>query len=316
MKLNALPAFAMLLGAFAGPAAAQDYPTKPIQMIVPFAPGGNTDLMARALQPELTKALGQQIVVLNKGGAAGTLGNVELSQARPDGYTIGLSPNNALTAQIHLQKLPYSLDSFRFVCLTYNNPQVLIAGPQAPFKTFTEFAAFAKSKSDALIYGSPGPGSTPHLIMLDLLDELGVKSAVHVPFSGTGPMAQALLGGTVMAFSESPAIAKASNLPVLASFSNERLPALPDVPTLRELGHDVEGFSAGGIVVPARTPDAVVAKLEKACAEATSAPAYKAGMGKLNAVDRYLPGAEFKQMFEQDSRRNAQAVRDAGLAKN
>src|SRR5262245_6043519 len=123
---------ALGLLAAAASAAAQNYPARPINMIVPFPPGGNTDIMGRALQNELGKALGQTIVIVNKGGAAGVIGINELMKAQPDGYTIALTPNNPLTAQPHLQKLAFGLDSFRYICLTYHAPYVLIAGPQAP----------------------------------------------------------------------------------------------------------------------------------------------------------------------------------------
>src|SRR5437660_1037459 len=150
----------------AAPADAQSYPSRPINMIVPFPPGGNTDIMARALQNEISRRLGQTVVIVNKGGAAGTLGMIELARAAPDGYTIALTPNNPLTAQPHLQKLPYAMDSFRYVCLTYYAPYVLIAGPQAPFKTFEEFVSFARAKPENLIYGHAGVASQPHLGML------------------------------------------------------------------------------------------------------------------------------------------------------
>ena len=182
-------------------AFAQDYPSRQVNLVIPFPPGGNTDLMARALQPELAKALGQPVVAINKGGAGGTIGNIEVSSARPDGYTVGLTPNNPLTAQPHVQKLPYGMDSFKYVCLTYYVPYVLIASPKAPFKTFQEFAAFAKAKSDNLIYASPGPGTQPHLGILSALGAIKAEG-VHVPFTGAGPMSQAMLAGTVMAMSE------------------------------------------------------------------------------------------------------------------
>ncbi len=296
----------------AGSAAAQTYPTRQVQLVVPFPPGGNTDLMARALQPELAKALGQPVVVFNKGGAAGTLGNIEVFQARPDGYTVGLTPNNPLTGQPHVQKLPYSLDSFRYVCLIYDTPYVLIAGPKSPFKTMHEFVAYTKQKPDNLIYGTPGPGSTNHLVMLAVLGAIK-GDGVHVPFQGAGPMSQALLGGTVMAFTETPAVAKASNLPILASLTKQRQASIPDVPTAAELGYNAEGFTAGGLIVPEKTPDAVVAVLEKACETASASAEFKATIQKLNGVPRYLPGAAFKAMFQQDSLRNAAAVKAAGL---
>ncbi len=310
--MKASVALAATLVAFA--AAAQDYPSRAINLVIPFPPGGNTDLMARALQPELAKALGQSVVVVNKGGAGGTIGVIEVANAKPDGYTIGLTPNNPLTAQPHVQNLPYDMGSFRLVCLTYYVPYVLIASPKAPFKTFAEFVTFAKAKPDNLIYASPGPGTQPHLGILSALSAVGVEG-VHVPFTGAGPMSQAMLSGTVMLMSESTAVAKASNLTVLAAQTKERLSALPDVPTMRELGHASEAFSAGGLIVPAKTPDAVVQKIEKACEAAVASEGYKAATEKLNAVARFLPEAEFKKMFEQDSVQNAEAVKKAGLAK-
>jgi len=132
---------AAILPSVAPLALAQSYPSRPLNVIVPFPPGGNTDIMARALQNEMSKALSQTMVIINKPGAAGTLGLIELSRAAPDGYTLALTPNNPLTAQPHVQKLPYAMESFRYVCLTYFAPYVLIAGPQAPFKSFGEFVA-------------------------------------------------------------------------------------------------------------------------------------------------------------------------------
>ena len=285
-------------------------------MVVPFPPGGNTDLMARALQAELSKALGQSIIINNKGGAAGTIGILELVKAEPDGYTIALTPNNPLTAQPHMQEQArFGMDSFRYVCLTYDTPYVLIAGPQAPFKTFQEFVAFSKAKKENLVYGHPGVASQPHLVMLGVLKAAGVDG-LGVPFQGAGPMAHALLGGTIMAITESPAVAKASNLPILAAVSDERIAGLPDVPTMKELGFPAKGFSAGGLIVPAKTPDAAVLALEKACATATSQPEYKATVERLGAIARYLPGDAFRKMFEQDSAANAEAIKSQGLGHN
>jgi tripartite-type tricarboxylate transporter receptor subunit TctC len=296
-------------------AAAQTYPSRAISMIVPFPPGGNTDIMARALQNELTKALGQTIVVVNKGGASGTLGIIELTKAAADGYTLSLTPNNPLTAQPHLLKLPYSVDSFRYVCLTYYAPYVLIAGPQAPFKTFEEFVAFAKAKSENLVYGHPGVASQPHLGMLSVLKAIGADG-LGVPFQGAGPMAQALLSGTVMAITETPAVAAASNLPVLAALFGERIAALPGVRTMRELGYPADAFTAGGLIAPAAAPADVVATLEKACARATATDEYKTIAGRLNVEARYLDGAAFRKLFEADSVQNADAIRRAGLGES
>ena len=297
-------------------AAAQSFPTRPVTMVVAFPPGGNTDLMARALQSDLAKALGQSVIISNKGGAAGTIGLIELVRAEPDGYTIAMTPNNPITAQPHMQpNLRFGMDTFRYVCLTYYTPYVLMAGPQAPFKTFPEFAKFAKAKPENLIYGHPGVAGQPHLVMLGVLKAIGADG-LGVPFQGAGPMSHALLGGTIMAITESPAVAKASNLPILAAITDERIAGLPDVPTMKELGFPAQGFSAGGLIVPAKTPDVVVAALEKACATATAAADYKAIVERLGAEPRYVPGAAFRRMFEQDSVASAEAIKSAGLGAN
>jgi len=294
-------------------AAAQNFPSRPVTMVVPFPPGGNTDLMARALQTELSKSLGQSVIISNKGGAAGTIGLLDIVRAEPDGYTIALTPNNPVTAQPHMQpNIRFGMDTFRYICLTYYTPYVLIAGPQAPFKTFAEFVTFAKAKSENLVYGHPGVASQPHLVMLAVLKAIGADG-LGVPFQGAGPMSHALLGGTIMAITESPPVAKASSLPILAAVSNERLAGLPDVPSMKELGFPAIGFSAGGLIVPAKTPDAVVSVLEKACATAVAAPEYRAIVDRLGAEPRYLPGGPFRKMFEEDSVANAEAIRGAGL---
>jgi tripartite-type tricarboxylate transporter receptor subunit TctC len=304
---------AAFIAALTSSALAQTYPSRPINMVVPFPPGGNTDIMARALQNELGKALRQTVVVVNKGGAAGTIGINEVVKAQGDGYTIALTPNNPLTAQPHLQKLAYGMDAFRYVCLTYYAPYVLIAGPQAPFKAFEEFVKFAKAKPENLVYGHPGVASQPHLGMLAVLKAIGAD-ALGVPFQGAGPMSHALLSGTVMAITETPSVARASNLPILAALAEERIAALPDVPTMRELGFPAVGFTAGGLIAPGSTPDAVVAMLEKACAQATAAEEYKAIAERLNATPRYLPGNAFRKMFDEDSIQNADFIKRAGLA--
>jgi tripartite-type tricarboxylate transporter receptor subunit TctC len=296
-----------------GSAFAQTYPARPINLIVPFPPGGNTDIMARALQNELAAALRQTIIVVNKGGAAGTLGLIDLTRAAPDGYTIALTPNNPLTAQPHVQKLPYAMDSFRYICLSYFAPYVLIAGPQAPFKTFEQFVGFAKAKPENLVYSHAGLASQPHLGMLAVLKAIGAQG-LGVPFTGAGPMAQALLSGTVMAITETPAVAAASNLPLLAALSEARIPALSDVPTMQELGYPAVSFTAGGLLAPSGTSAAVLATLENACAEAAARPVYKAIAAHLSVEARYLPGDAFRKLFDADSIANAEAIRSAGLA--
>jgi tripartite-type tricarboxylate transporter receptor subunit TctC len=263
----------------------------------------------------MSKALGQIVIVTNKGGAAGTLGILDLIKAAADGYTIALTPNNPLTAQPHLQKLAYSMDSFRYVCLTYFAPYVLIAGPKAPFKTFEELVAFVKAKPESFIYGHAGPASQPHLGMLAVLKAIGADG-LGVPFQGAGQMAQALLSGTVMAIAETPATAAASNLPVLAALSDQRIASLPDVRTMRELGYPASAFTAGGLIAPAATSPEVAAALEKACSQATASAEYRTIVERLNVEARYLKGEAFRKLFEADSVESTDAIKRAGLAAN
>ena len=311
-----------LLGAAAAalaarPVGAQEaaYPSRPVQLLVPYPPGGNTDLMARALLPDLSAALGQGVVVVNRGGAAGTIGTAELARARPDGYVLGLVPNNPLTAQPHLTATGYALERFRLVCLVYDNPQVLIAGRNAPFRDARGMLDFARSAPEALVLGSPGQGSTQHILAADLLRRAGARP-LHVPYSGAGPMGQAALAGQIHAFVESPSIPAATGLPVLAVFSAERLPGLPEAPTTAELGFPVEGTSAGGLVAPAGIPEAAFARLQSACAEAVGGDTFRAAAERLNAVPRFLPGDAFRARFAAESEANRDLLRALDLARD
>jgi tripartite-type tricarboxylate transporter receptor subunit TctC len=295
-------------------AAAAQYPTRTVSLVVPFPAGGNTDLMGRALQEAMRRTLNQSVIVINKGGASGTLGLGDVVRNDPDGYTLALTSNNPLTAQLHIQKPPFTMESFRYICLTYYAPYVLMAASEAPFKTAAKFFPFARAKPQNLVYGHPGPGSQPHLGMLAVLDALGADG-LGVPFQGAGPMAQAMLSNTVMAIAETPAVAQASNLRIIAALTDERIPSLPDTPTLKELGFPAVGFTAGGLVAHKDTPGPVVATLEKACADATGSAEYKAMVERFNTTPRYMPGTAFRQLFEQDSARNAAALRKAGFVK-
>lgn len=302
--------------AMAGGAVAEEaYPARPIQLIVPYPAGGNTDLMARALQQSLSQALGQAVVVVNRGGASGTIGDAELARARPDGYTIALSPNTPLTAQTHLVSLSYSLDSFRFLCLVYDNPQVLVLGRDAPFRDIAGMVAFGRTKPEALVYGSPGQGSTQHILIARLLRLAGVE-ALHAPFTGAAPMAQAALGGQIMAFVESPTIPVSTGLPVGGTFSAERLPALPQAPTVTESGYPIVGSSAGGLIAPAGLPDAIAGILQRGCAQAVGSEGFRTAAGRLNAVPSYAGGAEFRARFAAESDSNRQILRDLGMAQD
>ncbi len=302
---------AMLL---ALPALAQEaYPGRPVQMIIPFPPGGNTDLMARALQAELSRALGVSVVGINRGGAAGAIGNAEVARARPDGLTIGISPNNAITTQPFLQATPYQADGFRYICLVYDNPQVLILGRNAPFSDLAGMIAHARSGREALVYGAPGQGSTQHILFAQLLRAAGVDGLM-VSYTGAGPMAAAALSGTIMAFVEAATIPASTGLQAMAVLSDRRMSGLPEVPAISELGIPLNGSTYGGLLAPAGLPDAMAAVLERACETAVGSEGFRTAAERLNAVPAFLPGAAFRGRFLAEAAVNRALLRDLGLS--
>ena len=308
-------AWLCLLGlwACAGAWAQETYPSRPLQLVIPFPPGGNTDLMARALQAELSRALGQPVVGINRGGAAGAIGLAELHRARPDGLTIGVSPNNAATTQPFLQPTPYAVGEFRYLCQVYDNPQVLILGRGAPFSDVAGMIAHARSSREALVYGAPGAGSTQHILMAQLLRAAGVDGLM-VSYTGAGPMATAALGGQIMAFVEAATIPTSTGLTALAVLGRSRMPGLPGVPSSAEAGYPMDGSTYGGLLAPAGLPDAMAATLERGCETAVASDAFRATADRLNAVPAFLPGAAFRARFLAEAATNQALLRELGLS--
>jgi len=305
---------ALLLSlALLSPVLAQEaYPSRPVQLIIPYPPGGNTDLMARALQAELSRALGVSVVGVNRGGAAGAIGNAEVARARPDGLTIGVSPNNAITTQPFLQATPYQPDGFRYICQFYDNPQVVILGRNAPFTDFRGMIAFARTGREALVYGAPGQGSTQHILFAQLLRAAGADGLM-VSYTGAGPMAAAALGGTIMAFVEAASIPASTGLQALAVLGNRRMPGLPEVPTSAELGLPMNGSTYGGLLAPLGLPDAMAIVLERACEAAVASEGFRSAAERLNAGPSFLPGAAFRERFLAEAAINRALLQELGL---
>lgn len=305
---------ALLLSlALLSPVLAQEaYPSRPVQLIIPYPPGGNTDLMARALQAELSRALGVSVVGVNRGGAAGAIGNAEVARARPDGLTIGVSPNNAITTQPFLQATPYQPDGFRYICQFYDNPQVVILGRNAPFTDFRGMIAFARTGREALVYGAPGQGSTQHILFAQLLRAAGADGLM-VSYTGAGPMAAAALGGTIMAFVEAASIPASTGLQALAVLGNRRMPGLPEVPTSAELGLPMNGSTYGGLLAPLGLPDAMAIVLERACEAAVASEGFRSAAERLNAGPSFLPGAAFRERFLAEAAVNRALLQELGL---
>jgi tripartite-type tricarboxylate transporter receptor subunit TctC len=259
---------------------AQEYPTRPIRMVVPFAPGGGTDISARILGEGLTQSYGQTIVIDNRPGAGSVLGCEIAARAAPDGYTLLLGNiSMAFNAALY-KKLPFdTLRDFIPVSLVTDQPNILVAHPSLPAKNFKEFLALARTQPGKLTYGSAGLGAGTHLAMEMLMMSQKID-LVHVPYKGTGPALTALLGNQISVFFSTFASAlphvKGDRLRAYAVTSAKRAPTLPDVPTVAENG--VPGYEYStwyGLLVPAGTPRAIVDKLNKTTVAVLNQPDYR-----------------------------------------
>lgn len=257
-------------------AAAQDYPSKPIRIVVPYSPGGGTDTVARLMAVRLSAAFGQSVVVENKPGASANIGAEFVARAPADGYTVLVTAPNFTTSEALYDKLTWKFDDFIPVIHLVRYANVLVAAPDAKFATVEQMIARAKAAPASLTYGSAGTGSNSHLAM-ELLKQRVSISVDHVPYKGSGPLKTDLLGNHlplgVDGLGGLVDLIKSGKVKALAVLAPKRTPLAPDVPSLGELGiNDVDGNGWYGALVPAGTPPAVVAKLHAAFAAALQAP--------------------------------------------
>ena len=318
-RLAGAAVLAGLLGLGAGPAQAQDYPTKPVRFVVPFAPGGTTDVLARLLGEKLSASLGQQFVIDNQAGAGGNIGTAQVAKAEPDGYTIlmGTVGTHAINQSIY-PRLPFDpIKDFAPVTLVATVPNVLVVNPEVPVHSVAELIALAKEKPGELNFASSGNGSSIHLSG-ELFKSMTGVDMVHVPYKGSGPAVVDLLGGQVeMMFDNLPSSAphiKAGTLRPLGVTSKERSPTLPDVPTIAEAGvPGYEALSWFGVLVPAGTPDAVVTRLQQEIAKILADPAMRERFAELGAVPVGDTPAEFAAFIGTETAKWADVVQKAGI---
>jgi tripartite-type tricarboxylate transporter receptor subunit TctC len=258
-------------------ALAQPYPNRPIKFIVPFPPGGNLDFIARTIQPKLSEALGQQVVIENKGGAGGIIGAEYAAKQPADGYTIFLGNTGTLGIYPAVYpKLPYDpIKDFAGVGLTSTNAVLAALHPSVPANSLEEFIAYAKANPGKVAAGVAGSGSLLHFATELLKSQAGIDLLV-VPYKGSGPAVTDLLGGQVQLLIDAPPVTmahiKAGKLKAIAVSGNARLAALPEVPTFAEAGVPIEASGWQGIAVPAGTPPAAIARLSAALAKTIALP--------------------------------------------
>ncbi|MCU0946447.1 MAG: tripartite tricarboxylate transporter substrate binding protein [Rubritepida sp.] len=284
----------------------------PITLIVNFVAGGPSDLMARLMAPELSAALGTQVVVKNTIGAAGTIGAAEAARARPDGQTVLLSPIGAIAIQPNFRSdLPYRATDLQPVCQVADTPVVLMAAPDGP-RTLAAVAARAREGAGRFNYASTGPGSMPHIATVALARAMGVEMT-HIPFRGNAEAVVALMRGDVGIFADQPGTLRANNLQPVALFAERRTPEFPDTPTLRELGHDLVYSIWSGLFVPAGTPPEAIARLEAACQRALQAPAVIEGFQRLATPIVFRNTRDFTAFRDAELAKFATIMRSAGI---
>jgi tripartite-type tricarboxylate transporter receptor subunit TctC len=310
-----------VVGLAAGQALAADaYPTRPIQVIVPFPPGGVADLVARPFATAMEKQLKQPVVVVNKTGAGGAVGMQALTASKPDGYSlmVALSSISVMPeVDVMFNRPPvYKLNDFAPIALLSSDPTVLVVSSKAPWKNVADFVADAKKRPGEIKYSSSGVYGTMHVAMEMFAHAAGIKLR-HIPTGGGGPALTALLGGHVDALAGGPNVSiaqiKAGTVKVLAGWGDKRLAALPDVPTFLELGYkDVEFYIWSGFFAPAATPEPIIKALREATAKAVQTPEFKSAMQKMETPISYLDAPDFKKFWDNDANRLIKAVRNIG----
>lgn len=305
----ALPLLLLAVGA-----QAQKWPTRPVEVIIPFPAGGSVDVIGRAVAAAMGEQLGQQFVVANRDGASGTIAFNALAAAPPDGYTLGAGPTTPIANSPYLVKgVRYTVDSFDYICHTFENAFTVAVAPSSPFKTAKELLDFAAANPGKLSYGHSGNGTIPHLSVANLADALKLQFQA-IPFRGESAVMPVLLKGDIDFGAAAVVTIRGQSFRPLLVFTDRRHPALPDVPTARELG---VGRSVppgqNGVFAPKGLPADVKAALERACADALKTPGVLRAMENTGQTVHYLTGTEFHALTTADYRFKGELIRRLGL---
>jgi len=313
--LRALAVCATMI--IAGTPHAQDYPSKPVRVLVPYTPGGITDVVTRITALELGKSLGQTFVVDNRPGANSILAVELVSKATPDGYTLGTVIAAHAANQTLYLKLPYdSVKSFEQVSLIATAPLIVCATNSLPAHSMKDLIDYARANPGKLSFASSGIGAAAHLTTELLMSATGIKM-VHVPYKGTAPALQDLIGGQVQFMMDTPSSmlphVRAGRIKSLGMASEKRIAAAPDLPTLVEQGVPVVGGTWVGLLAPARTPKPVVEKLSRAVQEAMRKPEIKERFAQLGIEPVGSTPAEFNRFLKAEVDKWAQVIRAANV---
>ena len=316
-----LTGLAALPGLSAWPVFGQtDWPTRNVTMVVPFPPGGQADLAARPGAAALEKILGRAVVVENRGGAGGAVGNAAVARAEPDGHTLLMTLSSLAVLpeadRLFDRKPSYEVSQLAPVARVLADPTLLAVPADAPWKTLKDLVEDAKKRPGQIPYGSSGPYGTLHVSMEMFASEAGIK-LLHVPYRGAGPAVTALLAGQIQALASAPGVLKPQvdegKLRVLANWGAERVQSFPDLPTFKELGYsNVEFYIWAGLFAPKGLPDPVTARLRGAMRQVMADPAVLRVFENAGSPPAYQDADDFARFVEADSARLIAAVRKIG----
>jgi len=300
------------------PSAAEDFPAKPIRLIVPFPPGGPNDIIARVIGQRMSEIVHQPIVIDNRGGQAGVLGTDAIAKSAPDGYTIGIVSASALSISPTMEKVAYDVArDFAPITLVATVPEMLVVASSVPARDTKELVALAKAEPGKLNFASAGTGGITHLAG-ELFKLTAKIDIVHVPYRGAAPAINDLLGQQVqMAFLDLPVILphiKAGTLRAIVLGAKERVPTAPDVPTTAEVGMpDILIENWYGMIAPAGTPPPIIDRLNRVATEAMADPAVKEKLADQGLALMPQTPEQFRAYIASETARWAKVIKDAGV---
>ena len=299
-------------------AGAQNYPTKPVRIIVPFAPGGATDIVTRILAQKLTEAWGQTVVVDNRAGAGGNIGAELAAKAPADGYTLFMPSGSVMTANQHIyKKIPFNAEKdFRAITNVASGPQVVVIANSIPVKSVKELIALAKSKPKSITFGSAGFGTQTHLAAENFLYSAKIE-ATHIPYQGEGPALADLAGGQIQLLtpnlSAAMSFVTAGKIRALAVTSKERVQQLPNVPAVAETVPGFENLGWFGLVAPAGTPQTIIKKVHADAVKALQSGDIRKRFGDLGMAPVGDTPEEFAKAMKEETARWARVVSERKL---
>lgn len=281
-----------------------------VEMIVPFSAGGGTDTVARVFAPAFGKELDETVIIRNLAGASGTIGAAAAADARPDGLTIGYLPIGPVAIQPSLRDTSYTLEDYDYVCQTTDTPVFLLVSSDSDLASVDD--VIASGQSGRVIYGSSGPGTIPHLAMAAFASATDVN-AVHLPFEGTGVAMNAMAGGEIQLFADTATVLESNNVKALAVFGEERLEAYPDIPTLKELGHDMQFSVWQGLFAPKGLPQETLDQYATACEKAVQYENFQKHLQNTHTGFAYRGPEAFEEFVRRSAATNADILKEAGL---